>query len=390
MSKGPGSAPILAGGGNHRGGSPTVQSATVTSAEVMAWDQLGFAERDQYEVLRQSSDDFRSPFFSLGFLDAIHASRGDLKVILMRNHQDVLGFLPMHRLGRIAVPAGRFFNDAHNIVTDPKTQFDWMRVLGQCQLRSFDFHALVGEQQKLPADSVIGTTQSFSAELADDSQGFLRRLENEHRTIRRQEQKTRKLEREVGAVTLEIDCRDEALLQQAIRWKRDQYRRTNILDLFTPEWTRNLMHCLHQRSACAMADSPNRGLLSVLRAGGQPVAMHFGMIESGLLHYWIPTYDPAFAPYSPGTALFKAIVQTSTDVGIHCLDMGYGEQPYKRKQTDTITSVAHGCVSSSRGYRVWRRAANAATHLVKRIPMKETVKQIVRRIQPNAGISKLR
>lgn len=366
-----------------------MQASSVTSAEVISWDEVDQSLRDQFVSLRSTQQEFSTPFFSLGFLDAVQSARGDVNVIVMNDHSRMVGWLPIHRLGRVAVPAGRFLNDSHNVIADSHTKLDWMWMLRRCKLKSFDFHALVGKQQGMHETSIIGNTQSFSADLGTDSVAFLATLESEHRTIRRQEQKTRKMEREIGPVTTELDCRDPQLLTKLIQWKRDQYQRTNILDLFTPDWTRSLMHELHGRPALPGGDMPTRGMLSVLRAGDQVVALHYGMIESGLLHYWFPAYDPQFARYSPGTALFKSIVQASTKAGIHCIDMGYGEQPYKRKQTDTVTRVSHGCVSTSGTYRAWRRAAHTANRIVKRIPMKESIKHVVRRVHPRAGISKL-
>ena len=369
---------------------PAPTPSVVTSAEVISWNEMDAASRNQWRVMRSTQDAFRTPFFSLEFIDAVHAARGDVRVIMLHDHHRLVGLLPIHQLGNVAVPAGRYFNDAHNVIADPQTQLDWMGMLRQCRLKSFDFHALVGNADGISDRCVMGRTESFRADLGTNSHDFLRSLERDHKTIRRQEQKTRKLEREVGPLTLEMDCRDSGQLAQVIDWKRDQYRRTNILDLFTPSWTRGLMHQLHDRPAEPMGTCSTRGVLSVLRAGDEVVAMHLGMIESGLLHYWFPVYDPQYSRYSPGTALFKAIVRSASEQGIHCVDMGYGEQPYKRKQTDTVTSVLHGCTSVSRTYRSWRRASHAASEAIKRIPMKQSLKQVLRRVQPNAGISKIR
>jgi CelD/BcsL family acetyltransferase involved in cellulose biosynthesis len=364
-------------------------SSRVTAAEVISWSEVDSALRNRFVTLRATQQDFKTPFFSLGFLDCVHAARGDVDVIVMEDGDQVVGMLPIHRLGRVAVPAGRFLNDAHNVIADSQTQLDWLWTLDRCNLKSFDFHALVGSRYGMRETSILGNTQSFSADLGTSSVKFLQALESDHGTIRRQEQKTRKMQREIGPVTLELDCRDPALLEQAIQWKSNQYQRTNILDLFKPHWTRTLMYLMHEKPPVQMAVTPTRGVLSVLRAGEEVVAMHYGMVESGLLHYWFPAYDPKFACYSPGTALFKSIVRASTDAGIHCIDMGYGEQPYKRKQTDTITLVSHGCVSTSGRYRTWRRAVHAATKLVKQVPMKESIKHLVRRVHPQAGMSKL-
>ncbi|MEM6470098.1 MAG: GNAT family N-acetyltransferase, partial [Planctomycetota bacterium] len=191
--------------------------------------------------------------------------------------------------------------------------------------------------------------------------------------------------REQGMVEFEFDCRSLDLLREAIRWKRQQYRRTNILDLFVPEWTRSLLEELCSNPGCETSEM--RGVLSVLKAGGKVVAMHVGLLEKGLLHYWFPSYNPSFARYSPGTGLFREILGSASENDLHCIDMGYGEQPYKLKQTDSLDSVSQGCFTGNIVYRHWRCASNHASSLLRRLPGKEPIKRVYRRLLPNAGIT---
>ncbi|NNE00080.1 MAG: GNAT family N-acetyltransferase [Pirellulaceae bacterium] len=364
---------------------------TVDRVDVVAWDQLTFADLSRWEQIRATRPEFASPFFSVRFSRTIDVVRGDVSVAVLRDDNDIVGFLPFHRIGNQAFPVGRCFNDAHNIICHRDTQIDWLWILSQMDVKAFDFHAMVGtDPDDLQKYSYVGTIRSFCAELGDDSLAFLDKLEREHNTIRRQRQKSRKMAREVGPLELEIDCRDPDLLQQTIQWKRNQYRRTDILDFFTPDWTRQLLSELHHPPSADTVPGQARGLLSVLRAGQNIVAAHYGIIEGDLLHYWFPTYDPAYRRYSPGTALFTAIVSDSTRCGIRCIDMGYGEQPYKLKQTDQTSEVAFGCISQSSLYRRWRSVETAAITTIKKAPMKESLKRIWRRMQPQAGISKLR
>jgi CelD/BcsL family acetyltransferase involved in cellulose biosynthesis len=351
--------------------------------DVISWNRIDHSDRQRWQVLRQCQPEMASPFFSTSFIDAVHAARGDVLLAILEDRDGVVGYLPFHLVGHSTKPVGRFMNDAHNVIAATGTHIPWPWLLRQIGARSFDFHAMVGCTSHLETEMVYGTTPSFSASIGDDSHAFLSRLEKEHRTIQKQEQKTRKMIREVGPLRLEFDCRDFDLLEQSIRWKREQYRRTNILDLFTPDWTRRMVRHLHEVSEGA------RGIHSVLWAGNHVVATHIGMIENDLLHYWFPTYNTEYSIYSPGTALFKAIVAESTSNGVRTIDMGYGEQPYKKKQTDTITSVAHGCVTSSRFVAMSRQAQRRLSEWIKCLPMKQTLKSILRQIKPDAGIGKL-
>jgi CelD/BcsL family acetyltransferase involved in cellulose biosynthesis len=365
-------------------GGAALDERVADHVDVLSWHELDAMDRAAWQAIRCAVPEYRSPFFSLAFSDAIAAVRHDVLVAVLRCGREAIGFLPFHRLSRVAEPVGRFFNDAHNVIAWDGAAFDWLNLLRDCGVKAYNFHALCGPPSHWPDRYQHGTIESFSVEFAGDSASLLAQLEADHHTIRRQEQKSRKMARELGPLQLEIDCKDTALLSQTIDWKRQQYRRTNILDFFAPGWTRDLMHRLHQMPA-----GGSRGLLSVLRAGDEVVAAHYGMIEGGLLHYWFPTYNVRFAQYSPGTALFKEIVRAATAQGIECIDMGYGEQPYKRKQTDTVTTVAYGCVTTRRLYGQWRRCASATRVLVKRVPMKHTLKRWLRRLKPDAGISKV-
>ena len=355
------------------------------SIEVIQWPDISASQREAWEAIRSEHPDFRTPFFSTAFVDAVHDSRGDVLLAVLRSSGQCVGFLPFHRSGNIAFPVGRFFNDAHNAILRNDVKVDWSRLLREMGVTSYDFHSLCGPVSSEQNMYCHGTVESFRADLGDDSEVYLAQLEKDHKTIRRQEQKTRKMGREIGEVTLEMDCRDVAILTQTIGWKKQQYARTNILDLFTPPWTRKLVYELFLKQP-----GQTRGILSVLRAGDQVVAAHIGMIEGDLLHYWFPTYNVEYSRYSPGTALFKAIIRDGTKHGISCVDMGYGEQPYKRKQTGTVTTVAHGCYSLSRLHHHRMRTSKVAREAIKNLPMKSHLKAILRQIMPDAGISKLR
>jgi len=358
--------------------------ATVQEVEVLAWEELGEQHRVRWQNLRQTQREQSSPFFSCPFIDAVQAARGDVLVAVLRDHRQAVGYLPFHRIGSVALPVGRYFNDAHGVIMHPKTQVDWPWLLRQCELKAFDFHAWAGACETLDPGCLHGTIESFSTQIGIDSAQPLASIEREHKTMRKQDQKSRKMARERGPLSVEIDCRDVGLVEQTIQWKRDQYRRTCILDLFTPTWTRDLMHHLHQ----APVDGA-RGMLSVLRAGEQVVAAHYGLFEDGQLHYWFPTYDPHYARYSPGTALFKEILRAGPACGITSIDMGYGAQPYKRKQTNTITTVAHGCITTSPVYHHRRKLSKLVRQAIKKMPVKNRLKQVFRCLLPQAGISKL-
>ena len=373
---------------------PAVPASCASPAvEVETFDRLSSVDKVRWESIRQETDRFREPFFSVAFADAVHQARGDVEVAIVRRAGLPIAYLPFHRIGRHGFPVGRFLNDAHNLIGAHHVESDWQWLLKSLGLRSFEFHALVGcDANAFPPHTCHDTVRSFRCEIGDKPAHYFQQLKRSHKTIGKQGQKTRKMAREVGEIRFELDCRSRHLLDQTICWKRDQYHRTHILDLFSPPWTRRLMDALFVPAPGLAGPSDSRqarGLLSVLRAGDHVVAAHYGILENGSLHYWFPAYDPAFSRYSPGTALFCQILEHAGQLGIRCLDMGYGEQPYKLKQTDATGFVIQGCMADSGFYRHWRCAQVKAFRAIKHTPAKESIKRVWRRLRPSAGISKL-
>ena len=357
--------------------------------EVRSWSEFTEDLRAEWNAIRESQPELGPPFFAPEFMDAVHAARGDVRVAVLSDADGVVGFFPHHLSGRAAKPAGRFLNDAHNVLLRPATRLDWRLLLDACDATAYDFHALVGCESHLPTDSIEGRVRSFAAIMNGDSVAMLGRLKKQRRTMFKQDQKTRKMIRELGPLHFEMDCGDPQVLAQTIDWKRDQYRRTDILDLFLPDWTREMLRQLCDPAHDSSPRDSMRGMVSALYAGDELVAAHIGMVEGDRLHYWFPAYNIDHSIYSPGTALFQTIVEHATSAGIEIIDMGYGEQPYKLKQTDTITEVAYGCVTPSALLRCKRRIARRAKSIVKKAPMKATLKRVLRSIKPDAGIGKL-
>jgi CelD/BcsL family acetyltransferase involved in cellulose biosynthesis len=351
--------------------------------DVVRFDELSDNDLAKWEELRSTQPEFRSPFFSSAFSRAVHAVRGDVLVAMLKQRCETVGFFPHHLIGSNAYPVGRKFNDAHGVIASPDTEFTWSELLKAIGAKGFEFHSLVGaDRERMSPVSFAGTIGSFLTSLGEDSKASLKRREREHRTLLKQGQKTRKLAREVGELRLEVDCNSPSQMVAAIERKRDHYRRTNIFDLFSPPWTQELV-----RSLSVNRQDEARVMLSLLWAGDTVVASHIGFREGSLLHYWFPAYDTRYSKYSPGTALFIELVRCASEHGIEAIDMGFGEQPYKRKQTDVQSDVAFGYASDSGLRRTMYRAGLVRQQFVKSLPMKETLKYVLRRLHPRAGIS---
>ena len=124
-----------------------------------------------------------------------------------------------------------------------------------------------------------------------------------------------------------------------VQWKTAQYLRTNITDVFAFPWTRALL----ERIFCCRSEA-FAGELCALYAGDRLVAVHFGMRSYGVLHLWFPSYDIAWAKFSPGLIRDLELLQAAAARGIRRVDYGKGMTEQKKYFMSGASRVAEGSV----------------------------------------------
>ena len=144
-------------------------------------------------------------------------------------------------------------------------------------------------------------------------------------------------------------------MEQVLRWKSDQYRRSNLTDVFGVAWTRELLERIARQEAAGFA-----GLCSVLRAGDRVVAAHLGMRSRDVLHYWFPAYDPEYAKFSTGIILLLRIAQAAAPLGIRAIDLGKGDAQYKERLMTGAVELHEGYVERPSLIAAARRLKRAA------------------------------
>jgi CelD/BcsL family acetyltransferase involved in cellulose biosynthesis len=68
---------------------------------------------------------------------------------------------------------------------------------------------------------------------------------------------------------------------------------------------------------------------AVLSLDHRPIAWHLGFVEARDWYWWMPTYDPAQTPLSPGKVLLARLIETAVTSGVERLHLQAGAQPYK-------------------------------------------------------------
>ncbi|MBN1172119.1 MAG: GNAT family N-acetyltransferase [Micromonosporaceae bacterium] len=330
---------------------PPRASSVITAVRTVPLDQLTREELDAWQELRTANPQLDSPYFHPGFARAVHASGSTVLIAVGRDGAGrVRALLPCHRKRSLLLPAGWPAADFQGPIMAPGSSFPPSMLLTG-GVRRFEFDHLLGGCEGFEP----WVERSMVSPFLDPTgglDGYLGRISRSGREHLKQARRDRaKAERTYGPVRFEADAVDAAALDRLIELKRAQYAATGVEDYFAPPERRAMLHSLLGTRGDDFA-----GMLSTLYAGTQLVAAHFGLRSGQVLHWWFPVYDRAFAPLSPGWMLLRETVAAAPALGITRIDLGRGDDDYKRRAKTGQTSVSQGLVTTS----VTRRALRAA------------------------------
>jgi len=291
--------------------------------------------------MQRKTGSLANPFLSPEFAVAVDSCRPDARVAVLTDGPENIGFFPFQRrrLG-VGVPIGAGLNDCQGLIHAPDVEWDTRELLRACKVAVWQFDHLVEGQRPFECyaaavapSPVIDLTDGFAAyqeKLRAKSSQFCKDLAR----------RTRKLEREAGELRFVVDSRNVAELRALIRWKSDQYHRAGWADVFDRPWIVDLVDHLFSTHSDQFG-----GLLSVLSAGGTPIAAHFGLRSGQVLAQWFPAYDTNFSRQSPGLIQHLRMAEETIALGIHLINLGKGPERYKQTLKNHDLFVAEGMAS---------------------------------------------
>lgn len=314
--------------------------------------ELGPAEIATWQSMQRKTESLASPFMSPEFTVAVDRVRPDARVAVLSDGPDIVGFFPFQRRRLdVGVPIGSGMNDCQGVVHAPDVEWDWRGLLRACGLSVWQFDCLVEGQWPFEPLAVT-VSPSPLIDIADGFEAYQETLRAKSPQFCKDlARKTRKLEREAGELRFVVDSEDPAELRSLIRWKSEQYRRSGWIDFFDRPWLVDLVGDLFGTHTDHFAS-----LLSVLYAGDTPVAAHFGLRSGHVLAHCYPAYDPRFSRQSPGLIHHLQLIEHTSALGIHLIDMGRGPERYKQTLKSGDLFVAEGMVARGR----WHAGAHRA------------------------------
>ncbi|MFJ3673054.1 GNAT family N-acetyltransferase [Streptomyces sp. NPDC090106] len=322
--------------------------------------ELSAADRASWTAFQskahlQGSPELANPFLAPEFTLAMGHHRRGVRVAVVREDGEPAAFFPFQRsLTGVGRAVGLGVSDAQGLVHRPGFDWDARELLRACGLAVWEFDHLVEGQRPFAADATGG----FPSPVMDVDQGYEAYLghlrSHAPKFTRTTLAKERRLGRDAGEVRYVHDERDPAALRTLMGWKSAQYRRTGRSDRFAQAWITDLVRRLFHTRSESFA-----GVLSVLYAGGTPVAAHFGLRGERVLACWFPAYDPGYAKYSPGLVLHLRMAEAAAADGIAYLDLGRGQKEYKDSLKTREITVSEGWVTRRHPVAVGHRARRA-------------------------------
>jgi CelD/BcsL family acetyltransferase involved in cellulose biosynthesis len=349
----------------------------------MKFDALTGRELDAWHALRAANPALDSPYFHPGFARAVQESGRDVQVVVHNNNGDgegarnggVAALLACHRDGSLLRPVGWPGADFQGPVLAPGTSFPAAGMLTG-GARGFAFDHLLD----LCPDFEPGVESRRPSPYLDVSgglDGYLGRASRSGKeNLGQARRRARKAETELGPVRFVADNPDPDLLDRVVELKRAQYAATGARDYFaTPDRTELVSRLLRTRG------TEFGGILSTVHAGPHLIAAHFGMRSDHVLHWWFPVYDPQFAHLAPGWILLRELVMAAPGLGFTRIDLGRGDDEYKRRAKTGETLVSQGMLTRSTVQRLLRRARISTIEAARSSPIGPTLRRVARRVR---------
>ncbi|ROO82746.1 CelD/BcsL family acetyltransferase involved in cellulose biosynthesis [Actinocorallia herbida] len=340
---------------------------TPRTRERKPFDALSTAELAAWTALRAADPLRDSPYFHPEFAAAVHRSGTPVHVVVERAGAEVTALLALQITGSVARPVGwpgADFQGPIGAGLSPRT-------LLTGGVRTFEFDHLV--QGSVEFEPYIQSRRvSPFLDVTGGLDGYLGRASRSGRdNMGQARRRLRQAERE-GPVRFTADDPDPAALDELIDQKRGQYRATGARDYFADPRHRDLAHALLKTRHADFG-----GVLSTLRAGDRLLAAHFGLRSGPVLHWWFPVYDPAFSRLAPGWMLLRELVSDAPALGVGRIDLGRGEDEYKRRAKTGETEVCQGLASRDPLRLARRRALDA----LRRSPFAPGLRRLARKVR---------
>jgi len=327
----------------------------------------------RWDEIVSGAPELASPYFRPEFTRAVAAVRDTVEVGILSEGNDAIGFFPFERVrGCVARPIGGKLSDYQGIIAPAQTPWRLPDLLSGCRLQAWEFdHLLASQNQVEPHFAKVGESWRLDVSAGYDAYLAGRKAAGAG-GLGEMLRKLRKLQRE-HQVRFEWHTADEAVFDQLLAWKTGQYRRSGLSDLFAYTWIVKLLQNIWRTQTPSFA-----GVLSAMYVDDKVAAIHFGMRSGSLLHSWFPAYDVALGKHSPGSAVLLLMIQHAAAHDVRCLELGKGDEEYKRTFATDAVPLAEGVVETRPVAAAIRHGWRHTRDWVRQSPIREPARIPIR------------
>lgn len=323
--------------------------------------ELGEREISAWHEFQSAEVGLQNPFLSPEFARVVDSVRDDARVAVAEEGGRPIGFLP-YSVGpfRVARPIAPGVTDLQAYVHRPGLRWDPSQLLRDAGLTGWSFDHLLGRQAaEMGHAGPTVCDRTWLIDLSHGWDGYTRWATTERRRhFKRMETQHRRFLDAFPGASFDYEANDNEGLRALISLKSEQCRRQGWKDLFALGWVRELVERLASCSSPALA-----GSLSTLRADGHIVAADMSIRSQTVYAAWIVAYQHTLASSSPGVVRWRCLLEALGHGGIRLVDLGRGEDQFKRCFATTTLPVGEGLwtVGGTRSplARVWRTAQQA-------------------------------
>jgi len=277
---------------------------------------LGESEARLWAEFQKRSPIAASPLLSLTFAQAVDRVRRNARVAVVEEQGKIKAFFPYELTpNNVARAIGWRVSGLQGLISSG-APLDARLLVKMAGLRGWRFDHADATEPALAHYHYRGAKMQVPViDLGSGWDSYINTRTNQFR--RENRRRRRHLESDVGTISLEWHVSRLDYLPLLIKWKSEQYDSARYL--YSDPAARLIIEEL-----ITTTNEDCHGGLSVLFAGDQPIAVHFGMMGPRFLCSIETAYDPNFARAAPGLTLWLALAEQAAGHGIAWIDLGYG------------------------------------------------------------------
>lgn len=304
--------------------------------EVFRFGDLNSTHLDDWFGILESNPGLKSPYFHPAYMESCVRAGREVCVSVIDSDY-ARSFFPFELISKkIAGPVGSVMSDFHGIICETGSSYRLFDIVKLSGLDMYAYDHFLSTQDVTLSNGIIQNSPVIEIE-----HGYQAYVEDKKRAksklFKKINQYKNRIENKVGPLDYIHDCTDINLLHELIRLKSDQYKRTEVIDIFKYGWPGKILEQIFRQK-----EPDFNGKLSCLMAGGRLLSLHFGMQTNRCFHYWFPAYSVEYSSFSPGIVMLDYITRSVTDEGIKKIDLGKGDNLYKERFSNASTELCQG------------------------------------------------